>query len=177
MWLGRRAGESRFSSLEVARRLDQLFAKQNPWEEIRQLKAAFAILGTDTELYLCFIVIYLLALKEGFRLARIRPASSRMAEITRHLTEALLSQQHPFGLASMDPDAVPKRFGEIKKRLFAVWGTSQGKAPGPDWYVAEEVCFMLNGDKKKPPSGFVFKLSFLMTTYTNLMKGLLEKLS
>ena len=169
--------KSKLSSLQLTKRLEDLFVQGDPKREIKKIKAEFAVLGTDTEVYLCYVVLYLVGLREAFRLGRlpIRPSMAR--KVSKTLEESLLGGQHPFGLLSMDPDAVHKRFKEISDTLLAVWEEARGEAPGSDWAAAKEICFILNGRDKEPPPGLIFRFSSLATNYLTSIQSLLKKIA
>ena len=166
--------KSKLSSLQLTKILEDLFVQGDPKGEIKKIKAEFAVLGTDTEVYLCYVVLYLVGLREAFRLGQF-PRPSMARKVSRTLEESLLGEQHPFGLLSMDPDAVRKRFKEITDTLLAVWEEARGEAPGSDWAAAKEICFILNGRDKEPPPGLIFRFSSLATNYLTSIQSLLKK--
>jgi len=172
----KRGDQKKLSSLEVARRLEELFVQRDPEGEIKKMTEEFAIIASDMEAYLCLVSLYLLVLTKVLRSGRLRVAPSIATPIIQSLQESLLSQVSPMGLLSMEADAVPKRFKEITRKLSRIWEEGRDEAPGPDWSVAKEVCFLLNGRAKEPPPGLVFKFSSLVTNYVHSVRELFERL-
>ena len=177
MWFKKGPEKERLSTLQAAKKLEDLFLETDPKGEIKKMKSEFAVLGTDTEVHLCFITLFLIALRDVLRKGEpsIKPAIAN--GIFRLLEESFLKEQHPFGLLSMDPDAVEKRFDEVSRRLLDLWEKGKGEAPGSDWAVGKEICYFLNGREKEPPPGLVFTFSSLVTSYANAIRSLLKKLA
>ena len=156
--------------------LEDLFLQGKPMEEIERIKGEFSIVATDTEAYLCFVSLYLIGLEKALRSAEFHVAPSTVAKISQTLESSLLAHLSPFGLLSMDADAVPKKFSEITERLLGLWKESLEKIPGPDWYVAKEVCFLLKGRDREPPPDLIFKFSSLVTNYLTSIKALFGRI-
>jgi len=176
MWFGRRTDQKQLSSLEVAKKLEEIFLQGEPREMIQRLKKEFVLLATDTEAYLCFVALYLLALRSVFQSGQLRLSRSVLEKIFQALHDTLLSGLSPFGLLKIDADAIPKRFAELSKTFCRVWEEGQEKAAGPDWYVAKEVCLILKGGNGELPPELILKLSSLLADYGRSIKGFFGEL-
>ena len=179
MRLGKRGepAKEKLSSLEVVRRLDDLFIGRGSPDAIHKLKEEFSITASETEIFLCLAAQYLVGFLDAFQSREGIPLPQGLFKtIAQGLADSILMHGSLGGPPHETHGVLYQKLKKITDGLLEVWERHEDKAPNPQWYVAKEVCYLLNGRDKMPHPGLVTLLSSQISNDTKSIKKLFKEL-
>lgn len=175
---GERMDSNKISSALVGEKLSDIFIDtlSSP-DELHKFKKEFSIQATDTETYLCLSSLYFLSFIRVAESGNIKLPSEIIEKISHNLASFLVAKYLVLHKVNDNEDTLLMKQNEITQHLIQVWDENIHKEPAPHWYVAKEICFILNGGDKTPDLPLITALTGFLSNDTIMINKIFDELT
>lgn len=173
---GERMNSNKISSALVGEKLSDIFIGiWNSPDEIHKFKKEFSIQATDIETYLCLSSLYFLSFIRVAESGNIKLPPEIIEKISHNLASFLVAKYLVLHKVNDNEDTLLMKQNEITQHLIQVWDENIDKqSMPPHWYVAKEVCFILN---EAPDVALMTFLGDSLSSDTIMIKKIFDELT